>query len=67
MSALHHGRVEAVAGEAPMPAEVHQAAAQRGEIHVGLSDQALIELALRAVYPHHHTDAVQTAPEGASR
>lgn len=66
MSALHYGRVKSAA-EAPMPVEAQLAAAQRGEIHVGLSDQALTELALRAVYPHHHADAVQTAPEGALR
>lgn len=40
MSAIHTGSVEA-----------GRATAQRAEIHVGLSDQALSELAARSVYP----------------
>lgn len=37
--------------EIPSPVEAALAIAQRGEIHVGLSDQALTELAARSVYP----------------
>lgn len=41
MSAIHTTRAD----------ESRRATAQRAEIHVGLSDESLITLAARAVYP----------------
>lgn len=47
MSAIHAGRTNRV----PAQTEASRAVDQRGEIHVGLSDEALTTLAVRAVYP----------------
>jgi hypothetical protein len=43
--------MDVIGDEILSPVEADRAAAQRAEIHVGLSDQALAALAVRSVYP----------------